>query len=241
MLPAVSLLLLLAIYGALIRRSPRPRLFGAGPHAVYRRWLARTPVLLGGGTVLALILLGRTDALDAMPPEFLPAADLVVYTIGGYLDAPSFAPMIVVALVAGGGLGAILDAWRRRRGKGPVMLGDISAIQPRAWHDYAPAALVGSIAGVVEEAFFRLALPLAIALASGSVLVAHAVALGLFAAAHRYQGWGGIAGSLVMGLVMAVLYLASGALWLAMLVHALVNLNALILRPALARVQLFRR
>ena len=67
-------------------------------------------------------------------------------------------------------------------------------------------------------------------------LLGMALATALFAYAHRYQGWAGMAASALVGVTVAILYLATGQLWFAMLVHTLLNLNALVLRPLLVPV-----
>ena len=95
--------------------------------------------------------------------------------------------------------------------------------------------MLGIAAGIVEELFFRLALPLFATLATGSASLGFALATLLFAGAHRYQGWAGMAFSGVAGALLATLYLATGELWFAMLVHVLLNLNGLVLRPAMSR------
>ena len=60
------------------------------------------------------------------------------------------------------------------------------------------------------------------------------VATMLFGYAHRYQGWRGMAATTIVGSVLTMIYLVSGRLWVAMLVHAAIDLNGLVLRPMLA-------
>ena len=93
--------------------------------------------------------------------------------------------------------------------------------------------LLSLVAGVAEELFFRLALPLLVALATGSALAGFILSALLFAAAHRYQGKAGVIATGAMGVAFAVLYLASGALWLAIAAHIVVDLNSLVIRPAI--------
>jgi uncharacterized protein len=84
---------------------------------------------------------------------------------------------------------------------------------------------------VSEELFFRLFLPLAVAAATGSDLVGFTVATLLFGFAHRYQGWSGMLATGAAGALLAAIYLASGAIWVAAALHAILNLNGLVLRP----------
>ncbi len=53
-------------------------------------------------------------------------------------------------------------------------------------------ALLGASAGVVEEVFFRLYLPLLLVMAGMSAMAAFAAAVLPFALLHRYQGWIGV-------------------------------------------------
>jgi len=58
----------------------------------------------------------------------------------------------------------------------------------------------------------------------------------VFGLAHLYQGWVGILATAVIGAALAALYLGSGALWLAMAVHAAFDLFGLVIRPGLTRL-----
>lgn len=55
----------------------------------------------------------------------------------------------------------------------------------------------------------------------------------MFAAAHRYQGIAGVIATGVMGVAFSAFYLASGALWLAIAAHIVVDINSLVIRPAI--------
>ena len=123
---------------------------------------------------------------------------------------------------------------RRRKGKLPAMLGDFSSLLPREAGESWFAAGSAISAGITEELYFRLLLPLTIADITGSALTGFAVATILFALAHRYQRWPGVLATGLVGVLFAYLYLQSGALWVAMVMHAAVDLNGLVLRPALA-------
>ena len=56
----------------------------------------------------------------------------------------------------------------------------------------------------------------------------------LFAALHRYQPWWGRIAVFAAGAVLAGVYLMTGALWLAIVVHAVMDIFGLVLRPWLA-------
>ncbi len=201
--------------------------------ARYRRWIRRAPPAFGAGALLALALGDRLDTLVAPPPEFAAAIELA-HRIAGFRGAPT-ALMLAVLIGFGGGaaIGMAIALWRKRRGKRQLMAGKLAAILPRTRTEIGWTALLAIVAGVIEELYFRLALPLFVTLATGNALAGFALAALLFAFAHRYQGWVGMAFATVAGALLAILYLATGSLWFAMLIHALLNLNGLVLRPGL--------
>ena len=57
----------------------------------------------------------------------------------------------------------------------------------------------------------------------------------LFGMAHAYQGTRGVGQTALVGLGMAILYVASGSLWVPMLLHAFIDLNSGLLAYAFLR------
>jgi membrane protease YdiL (CAAX protease family) len=201
-----------------------PRMEGGAPYLV---WALRLWPAFGLPALAALLLLGRGEALATPPPEFGPAAAWVRAFAG--VEPWS----VLLGLLLGGALGALI-AWRRlRRGRGLARLGRPPRL-PRARGELPAAALLALSAGVAEELYFRLALPLLVALATGSAWLGFAVAAAAFGAVHRYQGPVGIAVTGLVALLLSAVYLGSGSLWLAMLCHVAIDLNALVIRPWLA-------
>ena len=194
----------------------------------YRVWIAKSWVLFAAPALLGLALMGQLDAVAALPDAFLPLARAAGY------PAPIFGEGIAIGLVAGSLIGAVWTLLRRRRGKPPAMLGDFSMLLPREAGEGWLAAGSAVSAGIAEELYFRLLVPLAIAELTGNALAGFAVATILFALAHRYQRWLGVLASGLVGMLFAWLYLQTGALWVAIVAHAAVDLNGLVLRPALA-------
>lgn len=101
--------------------------------------------------------------------------------------------------------------------------------EERAWF-----ALVSVTAGICEEVLYRGFLIRY--LSNGpwhiGLWMALAVASISFGLAHGYQGLSGIIGTALLGAVMAVIFLASGSLWLPMALHAIIDLRVLLLlRP----------
>jgi uncharacterized protein len=199
--------------------------------SIFRRWIRRSFLLFWGASLAALLLLGRLDALLRPPSEFAALTAALHHDF-----SPGFAPILIGAVIAGGISGAIVAALRQRRGKTPQpkILGDIEPLFPRNREERRWTALLGANAGVGEELFFRLMLPLLIATVTGSAILAFAAAGLIFGLVHFYQGGLGIVATTVAGFVFAALYLASGLIWLPVLLHALMNLNSLWLGPLLA-------
>jgi membrane protease YdiL (CAAX protease family) len=77
-------------------------------------------------------------------------------------------------------------------------------------------------AGVSEELLYRGVLPVALTalipgLSPGSSLLLASL---LFGVAHLYQGWIGVIGATVVGLLLGLVVVGTGNLWLAVLIHA---------------------
>ena len=179
--------------------------------------------------LVGLMLLGRHIAFDSVPAAFLP----LVFRLGalGLLVTPE---PLMIGMAGGTIVNMLFGLWRARTGRAQIQIGDFPDVKPAARSDLLPAVLLSISAGVSEEAFFRLLVPLLIAVVSGSALLGFAVATLLFGAVHRYQGVRGVIATTLVGAVLGYVYLASGALWLAMLFHIVIDLNALVVRPVVS-------
>lgn len=195
-------------------------------------WCVRAMTLFGGVGLLGLALLGRVGTLVTMPSDFARAQALVIELVG---DGRGF-PLgwMILALFGGGVIGGVVDRFRRRRR--PLMFGDISRLMPRHRGEVGWGVALSVVAGVTEELFFRLLVPLLVALLTGQALLGFGISIAMFAAAHRYQGWLGVGATAVVGGLLTILYLMTGAIGAAMLVHVVIDLNGLVLRPIMAGV-----
>ena len=196
----------------------------------FRVWIVTAFVLFVGYTLLSLTLLGRLGTLAGMPAEFAPASAALggaafSGNIGGLLTGMAIGGAI--AVVAGIVIG------RRKAKRPPKTLGDFEALLPRNRAELVYAALLSINAGLTEELLFRLTLPLLFVLVVGNVWVAFALATIVFGLAHLYQGAVGVIATAVIGLVLALVYLGTGNLWVAVLLHAAIDLVGLVLRPLL--------
>jgi len=207
---------------------------------VFRRWTLKSFLFFGLGAIAILLLLGRIETLWALPPEFAALAASLGKRLsdnGGGDVSTGLLIGVCAALLAGGILGGLLAAFRRKGepGAGPKV-GDIEPLFPRNRDERRWTALLAANAGPSEELFFRLMLPLLATLATGNALLAFAASALVFGAVHFYQGWAGIVGTTLGGALFTGLYLATGSIWVPVLLHSLMNLNTLWLRPWLGEL-----
>ncbi len=196
---------------------------------IYRLWIAKAAIAFVLPAVIGLALLGRLDALVTVPPEFDALRTLL----------PSFegdSRAELLGMIGGSALGGlIVGAVLATRGNWRILktIGNVGSLLPRNRPEIAHAAAMSIVAGISEELAFRLFLPLLVVLVSGSAFVAFGVAVAAFGAMHLYQGRAGVIATTLVGALMAAVYLMTGELWLAMVLHSLIDLNSLALRPAL--------
>lgn len=230
-IPALLLAVALAPLAWMFWGRSRP---ASGPR--YRRLAATQWRRFGLPAIALLGVTGQWRAFVALPSAFDPAR--------AWLGVEDFGPsdrLVMAGACAGGvALGAavllLLTAWRAWRGRGDgTLFGDARALIPTDPRDFGWAAAVAITAGLTEEAYFRLLLPLLAAQAFGSTAVGFVGATLLFGAAHRYQGWRGVAATTVAGGGMAVAYLATTSLPLVMAVHAGGDLVHFVARPVVRR------
>jgi membrane protease YdiL (CAAX protease family) len=139
--------------------------------------------------------------------------------------------LFVAATIAALPLGGFLT-WRRlRKGKGtPAYLGHVSALLPRDRSEVLLGAAISVAAGIGEELFFRLLLPILLAAFVDGV-AAVVIAILMFGLAHAYQGWKGVTVTTLVGALFSAMYLMSGSLAAAMLFHVVIDLMSLVVRP----------
>ncbi len=205
-----------------------PRDRGRRGHA---RWIGRATLAFALPCLAGLAAMGRIEALAVMPPVFAGmAARLPRY------DPISLLPALAVGVPLGMALVAARVAWLRRRGRPlPASLVAPAPLAARSRREMLPATATALAAGVTEELAFRLFIPLTATIASGSALFGFALATIVFVMLHRYQPWWSQIGVALTAAGLIALYLSTGALWLAMAVHAAIDVMALTVRPWLAR------
>jgi len=202
----------------------------------YRLWVLKSFLLFFGASVVSLAILGRLGAIASLPGEFGRVSQLARAAVPFDKLSPGFLGGVVGGMLVAGLAAGFLMARRRSPEPRTVALGDIQALLPRNAAETAHTALLSLNAGVSEELFFRLLLPLLLTLITGSVPVAFVGAVIVFGLAHAYQGWVGVLATTVVGAVFAGLYLSTGELWIVMAAHVVLDLLGLVVRPTLARL-----
>ncbi|MBB3691600.1 CPBP family intramembrane glutamic endopeptidase [Sphingomonas sp. BK580] len=208
-------------------------LYRPGGDARRRRFLLRAlrPTLhFAVVTLVALVALGRLHALAQLPAEFAPARAAAIDLAGGTMPLDLLAWSTLGGLAVGGVIAGLVERWRGRS----VTLGDVESVLPTTRGELGWGTLLSVTAGVTEELFFRLLLPLLLVSCGVPGVAAFALSCALFGAAHRYQGWIGMAATALVGAVLTLAYLLSGSLAAAMLLHVAIDLNALVVRPLLS-------
>ena len=195
---------------------------------MYRKWLIDSFTVFGGASVVTLALSWQQIPLFLDDVQSVPwvAGMRAAFTDSGALGA-GLAVGIAIALVGG----AVLAIIAARHTDTVPAVGDIQALLPRNRSELRYGALLSVNAGVVEELLFRLALPAVVFGVTGNAAVAIVASLAVFGALHAYQGVAGIVGSTIIGAVLMVVYLATGSILVAIVLHALIDLRSLVLIP----------
>lgn len=195
--------------------------------AMMRRWFIESVVLFGGSSVLVLLLTWPVVGPLLATTQALPAVAWLRDALSGGLGIG-----LIIGVVLAVALLTMIGVRSARRDGGVIVVGDIAALLPRNRPELAWGAALSVNAGVVEEALFRLALPALLVIVTGEPVSAFVLAVLLFGALHAYQGWIGVVATGVVGLLFTALYVVSGSIGLAMLVHALFDLRTLVVIPA---------
>jgi uncharacterized protein len=201
----------------------------------YRVWALKSFLLFSAISVIGLGLLGRFSALSALPAEFGPAfRSLRSFGVPGEMVHRGFLVGFGSALLVGAIAGQLALKFVAKK-KVQLTLGDIEPLMPRNWAETFHTGLLSLNAGLSEELFFRLLLPLLLTILFGNVIAAFLVATLVFGAIHMYQGAVGVVATTALGAAFSLLYLWTGSIWVAISVHAALDLLSLVVRPSIAR------
>ena len=195
---------------------------------VFRKWVRESFLTFGGSAVVVLLLAWQ------FVPLLLDAVnrwDFVADARRAFADSGTLGVGMVVGLVLALVVGTLLIVVLARKETEVASIGDVQALLPRNRAELPYGAALAVNAGVVEELLFRLAMPALIFGVTGSAVAAVVGSLLVFALLHVYQGVAGIVGALVIGTLLMAVYLATGSILVAIVVHALFDLRSLVLIP----------
>lgn len=200
----------------------------------YRKWLLGSFLIFGLGSLVMLALIGHASNLLhplSVFTDLIPAN----YVFKSSVSANSLFGFILGCISGGVAIGVLLKlASLKRRPKNDktvVLVGDIEALLPRNAKERYWSGLLAINAGISEELFFRLLLPILIFIVFKNALLAVSLSTLVFGAAHYYQGWGGVLLTTILGAILSLVYLATGYIWIAMLIHTFIDFNSLFIQP----------
>jgi membrane protease YdiL (CAAX protease family) len=187
----------------------------AGRQRFYRVWVLKSFLALFGTSIVCLLILRQLQATT------------------GLLDKEFLAGCAAGAMVVGILLGVVIA---KRLKTSHATLGDVEPLMPRNGAETGWVALLSINAGLSEECFFRLVLPLLLIGVVHNPLLAFLSATILFGLVHIYQGVVGVVLTTLVGAVLAGLYLWTGSLLITIAVHAGLDLFGLVVRPTFMRL-----
>lgn len=200
----------------------------------YRKWTLVPMALFGVGGIVLLLVLYRIDALWTLPPDL--AALIEQIEPKSSAEAPGLESLLGMALGMAFGLTISTIIWRKRLKKmSQPIIGDIEALLPRNRSEVKWCIPLALNAGISEEIFYRVALPLLALEATGSISASLAISIIAFGMAHYYQGWKGVLATTAVGALMFWLYLSSGSILKPIAVHILIDMMGLVIRPLISQ------
>ncbi|MCJ2186588.1 CPBP family intramembrane glutamic endopeptidase [Novosphingobium beihaiensis] len=202
----------------------------------YLRMTLRSFVQFGLIGMAILAIVGKAGAVRAFPHEFEPLRLLLGQSSGADgSDTGSIAYYggMIGGVACGGSVSYVIWRFLLRRKTQPV-IGDVEALFPRNRAEVLATLPLAINAGLSEEVFFRLALPMVATLATGSAMAGFIIAGLSFGLAHWYQGWKSVL--LITGIsgFFSYVYLSTGSLMTSIVLHAAVDVIALTVRPAIS-------
>lgn len=228
----VAILILWTWYDARQFAAFRQLEDSAARRASYLRWAWQSFAILTGGSVITLLVLGRFDAVWGLPQEFRQLG--AAFDRKDALQTADGALGFVIGMSVGLVILISVQVWRLRKMMKPLGP-EIEAMFPRNGKERLAVLPLCLNAGFSEELLFRLALPLLIAEVTGSALVGLVAATILFGLAHAYQGWKGVVVTMLVGGLFVLLFLQGASLLRLMILHAAIDVVALIIRPLAAQ------
>ncbi|MFT9366483.1 MULTISPECIES: CPBP family intramembrane glutamic endopeptidase [Gluconobacter] len=196
----------------------------------YLKWLLQSVMLFDLGGLVTLWFLP-----ESLKPTSLAQLRLSAPATPSSTMPPEMSPAFFAGFTCGllilAGVFILLRKLKRPALLNP--LGDFSALIPRTLPEAGLAFLLCLNAGLGEELFFRLALPLLAGQLTGSLIAGAVLSTLLFGGMHWYQGRKGVLITTIIGLIFMLRALHGTPLIWLMGFHALMDVIALFVRPAL--------
>lgn len=196
----------------------------------YRKWLFQSILLFDAGGLLSLCLLSSH-------PQWFPLTELRLSSESLHHSSPpnETSPAFLVGLASGMFFVISFFLLRRRLGRSSqiLTLGEFTALIPRTIPEAGLVFMLCLNAGFGEELFFRLALPLLVRDTGASFITGAIFSTLLFDGMHWYQGRKGVLATTIIGAFFMLGALNGTPLILLMGFHALMDVFALFVRPAL--------
>lgn len=210
---------------------------------VLKKWVLQSFFVHGVLSLLCLALLGQLPSLLAIPDPMLRFSE----QLSGLGDGSggerwgsvwrglrlAFLPALIVGSLASALLTTRSEHQARKKSPQGVRTGpgNIQPLLPRNRDERLWTALLSVNAGLTEEIAFRLLLPVLFWLVLGNAAVSLILSVVVFGLAHLYQGWPGVLATAVAGALLMFVYLLTGSLWAAIVVHVVFDLSTLAIAP----------
>lgn len=201
-------------------------------------FIRRLAISLLKFTVFSIILLffiGRLSAIWTFPHELddfrkevlihdwgLHQGD--INFISRILPAEIIIPVVISAI-------AIPLIKHKKRSSKALVLGNVQPLIPRNIRELRLAFFLCISSGLGEELFFRILMPISIFEITRNMILSLSLSIVIFGLMHIYQNWTGVLGTTIFGLLSTVIYLVSGNIFLAILLHILLNMRMLVFGP----------
>ncbi len=212
-------------YAELIRTKERSRL--------YLRWISQSWLIFALPAATLLLLAGHIHYLF----EPIARSDSSAFiSLSGNNEHDT---SVIIGVVVGLVIAAFIVGWRVKRSLKKRREAPQEALIPTTTKERWLAVGMSVTAGITEELFFRAMLPALLFLVTGNVAVSMGLALLVFGIEHLYGGWKVVLATTVIGWVFLKLFMSSGTIFVPMAVHALLDINGLIVMPYLAKKGIF--
>ena len=203
---------------------------------LYRDWTRTSFLIHCAGGLIGLAILGRLRNIAHFPTEFSTTAfDAIAKPQQGESGLFGLGPL-VVSLVAGMLIGLLfvtiaLIIRQRRMGSDDwsAIGGATSALLPRNAEERRWWLLLALNAGVSEELYDRLLLPLLVFPLWSNVVATFLVTSLIFGLGHLYQGWRGVASTALIAVILSFMYLLTTSLLLVMVLHVVIDARMIFL------------